>query len=77
MNLRAEVTIDLDDKRRVWSQVDAENVPPEKCGDIAVEIAMSAADGAQRSFDHAIARDPRLGGERPKEPESMRGMQGG
>lgn len=61
INLRAEVTIDLDKNRRVWSQTDAENVPPERVSDVAISLCAASANGANQAYDHAIRRNPDLG----------------
>ena len=61
MRINAEVTIDLDEKRRVWSQADAEGVAVEQIEGVAGALCRAAADGAKAAYDHALDRNPALG----------------
>lgn len=78
MNLRAEVTIDLDEKRRVWSQADAEDVPLARVSEIARELSQAAAQGAEQGYLQAVQRREGLGGTlTPTDVKNMRGFQEG
>lgn len=72
MNLMAEVTIDLDQNRRVWSTASAEvegidDVPD----DLFVKLSLSAAEGALRGYREAVERS---GGRRPADvPQTFTG----
>jgi hypothetical protein len=54
VNITAEVTIDIDDKRRVWATVNAD-VEPE----LFNQVAIAAADSAVRLYEESVGRQQR------------------
>lgn len=60
MNIRAEITIDLDEKRRVWSTAEAEQVDPEDVRDASRALALAASGGALDSYGKVVAHRPDL-----------------
>lgn len=65
MNIRAEVTIDLDEKRRVWSTAEAMDVDPDDAKDAARGLALAASAGALDSYGTVVAHRPDLAGDAP------------
>jgi len=54
--IRAECTIDLDEKRRVWSEVSVEADDAADQDDVFIRASLSAAEGAKKAYDHAKGR---------------------
>lgn len=77
MRITAECTIDLDKNRRVWVQVDTNVESDQLVAAAANALCAAAADGAMKAYDHAIARDPALGGSSASKEPDMSAMQGG
>lgn len=67
MMIRAEVTIDLDEKRRVWSTAEAADVDPEDVRDAARGLTLAASAGALDSYGKVVAHRPDLGDVPPQQ----------
>lgn len=65
MDLRAEVTIDFDEKRRVWSTAEATGVDPQEATSAAHALSLAASAGALDSYSKVAAHRPDLGGTPP------------
>lgn len=50
MRLSAECTIDLDEKRRIWNLVVAEDVDPRDASNVAHGLASAASAGALDNY---------------------------